>query len=118
MSSKNVISVDPIKGLAFYHKYDFIGRGFSGASINLLYNENLNKYNGLFICKAIEKTSKEKADYSNLFNSNRLSSAKILLPVTSDGEPDYEFMELYIKEKELIKLKEYINFMEDKLYKN
>ena len=98
LSDKNAISIDPIKGKAFYHKYDFIGRGFSGASINLLYSKNLNQYIALFLCTAIENTSSKKSSYGYLFNSNRLREGKILLPINSKGEPDYEFMENYIKE--------------------
>ena len=39
ISCGNAISIDPIGGKCFYHKYNFVGRGYSGASINLLYNE-------------------------------------------------------------------------------
>lgn len=100
ISKKNCISVDPIRGISFYQPFNFVGRGFSGASINLLYNNKINRYNALFICKAIEKTSKTKASYGYLFNSERLSKAKIFLPITNKGEPDYKFMEEYIKERE------------------
>ncbi len=105
ISSKNAISIDPIKGKAFFHEYNFVGRGFSGASINLLYKKDLNKYVALFLCKTIENTALNKASYGYLFNSDRLKRAKIMLPINSKGEPDYEFMEEYIKERE-IKLKE------------
>ena len=105
ISESKSISIDPIKGKAFFHRYSFVGRGYSGASINILYNQSLNIYNGLFICAAIEKTSNYKASYGYLFNGERLKKAKILLPANSKGEPDYEFMEEYIKERE-VKLKE------------
>lgn len=99
ISCKNAISIDPIKGKAFFHEYNFIGRGFSGASINLLYNKRLNKYIALFLCKVIENTALNKASYGYLFNSDRLRKAKIILPADYNGEPDYEFMEEYIKER-------------------
>lgn len=107
LSAKNAISIDPIKGTSFFHMYNFLGRGFSGASINNLYNEKMDKNNGLFVSKCIEKTSFFKASYGNLFNSNRLINAKILLPVSETGEPDYDFMENYIHELEQEKLSEY-----------
>lgn len=107
LSAKNAISIDPIKGTSFFHIYNFLGRGFSGASINNLYNEKLDKNNGLFASKCIEKTSFFKASYGNLFNSNRLINAKILLPVLENGEPDFDFMENYIYELEQEKLSEY-----------
>lgn len=100
ISLRNAISVDPIKGKAFFHKYNFVGRGFSGASINLLYKKEINKYIALFLCKSIENTACKKASYGYLFNGDRLRKAKILLPITKEGEPDYKFMEEYIKERE------------------
>ena len=110
LSAKNAISIDPIKGTSFFHIYNFLGRGFSGASINNLYNEKLDKNNGLFASKCIEKTSFFKASYGNLFNSNRLINAKILLPVLENGEPDFDFMENYIHEVEQEKLSEYKSY--------
>lgn len=115
VSKNNCISIDPIKGTSFYHSYDFCGRGFSGASINLLENEELTKLTGLFICKAIENTSFYKASYGNLFNSKRLARGIILLPVTPTDEIDYDFMEEYIKEVEKQKLKEYCEFATKRL---
>lgn len=61
ISKRNAISVDPVGGTTFHHDYDFVGRGFSGSSINLLYNDNLNNLNSKFVCSAIEKISKVKA---------------------------------------------------------
>lgn len=113
ISEWNCISVDPIKWISFYHKYDFIWRGFSWASINLLYNKELNQYSYLFLCKAIEITAKYKASYWNLFNSYRLSNAKILLPVDDLWNPDYKFMEDFIKEREKIKREKYRQYVEN-----
>ncbi len=112
ISEWNCISVDPIKWISFYHKYDFIWRGFSWASINLLYNKELNQYSYLFLCKAIEITAKYKASYWNLFNSYRLSNAKILLPADDLWNPDYKFMEDFIKEREKSKREKYRKYVE------
>mgnify|MGYP002624694393 CR=1 FL=1 len=109
ISDKNALSIDPIKGKVFYHPYNFVGRGFSGASINLLYNKHLTKYNALFLATAIEKTASSKASYGYLFNGNRLKYGIILLP-TTEGKPDYQFMEDYIKEIMRTKRQEYINY--------
>lgn len=110
----NSISVDPIGGNAFYHEYDFVGRGYSGASINTLYNKNLNKYNGLFICKSIEKTAKYKASYGYLFNSKRLENGIILLPVTNQL-PNWQFMEDYIKQEQKEIAQKVISYYEQKM---
>lgn len=111
ISNKNTISIDPIKGKTFYHKYNFIGRGFSGASINLLYNKKLNEYIGLFLSTMIENTASKKSSYGYLFNSNRLKNGKILLPTTQQGDPDYEFMENYTKRLIYNKLLKYLEYI-------
>ena len=117
ISKGGVISIDPIKGSSFYHPYDFVGRGFSGASVNLLHNSDINKASGLFICKQIEKTASEKSSYGYLFNSERLNKGAFLLPITPEGSPDYEYMEKYIKEIEKKKVDEYLEYAKRELEK-
>ena len=117
ISSKNCISIDPIGGKAFYHGYDFVGRGFSGASINTLYNERINEYTGLFIVNCIENTSKSKASYGYLFNSNRLARGIIQLPVSEENEPNWQFMEDYIKQERKKQAIQIRNYYEPKMLK-
>lgn len=93
ISNGNCIAVDPISGITMYQPIDFVGRGFSGASINLLYCKELNEKNALFICSAIERISKKVASYTNLFNSNRLANAKITLPTKKECIPDFDVIE-------------------------
>lgn len=100
ISKRSAISVDPVGGTTFYHEYDFVGRGFSGSSINLLYNDNLNSLNSKFVCSAIEKVSKVKASYGIHFNGNRLRSAKVLLPSDENGNPNWKYMTDFIKKLE------------------
>lgn len=57
ISKGNCIVVDPIKGLCMYQGADFVGRGFSGASINALYIENMDEISAMFIIAAIKKVS-------------------------------------------------------------
>ena len=104
ISIKNCISVDPIGGKAFFHDYDFVGRGGAGSAINLLYNTCLDKYSGLFICKILESSSFYKASYGVQLNGNRLKNLKLLIPVDNDGKPNWEYMGNFMKglEKESI----------------
>ena len=115
VSTGNTISVDPIKGSCFYHEYKFVGRGFSGASVNLLRTDKLNKYNAIFCCSVIQKTAMEKASYGYLFNSDRLKNGIILLPIDQDGNPNWHFMEEYIKEREEKKRSYLLTYYRDKL---
>jgi len=91
ISKGNCISVDPITGLSCYQPADFVGRGFSGASINLLYNDNLDEKTALFMCSTIEKVASSVAAYTNLFNSTRLATANIKVPVIENPNSDHEY---------------------------
>ena len=115
ITNSGVITVDPIKGVCFYHDYDFVGRGFSGASVNILINKNLNKFSGQFICTVIQKTSMSKASYGYLFNGNRLRNGKILLPIDSQGQPNWQFIEDYIKQEQKQQAQKIIDYYERKL---
>ena len=52
----NCITVSAIGGFSFYQEKDFVGRGGAGSAIKILYNENLNEQNALFICAILKKT--------------------------------------------------------------
>lgn len=97
LSRKNSISLDPIAGKAFFHEYNFVGRGGAGSAINLLYNPNVNKHNALFICSSLERVSKEKASYGVQLNGNRLKNTNLFLPIDERGEPYWDFMKDYIE---------------------
>ena len=79
----NCISVNPIDGTSYYQPYDFMGRGGSGASINLLYSKTippLNAERALYICAIIKKRA-YKFSYTNLLNGKRLENLIISLPI-------------------------------------
>lgn len=97
ISSKNVLTIDPIKGKTFYHPYNFIGRGGAGSAINVLKSSKFNKYRALFLSKVIEFNSAEKASYGTQLNGKRLRKQKIMLPVDNNNQPDWQFMEDYMK---------------------
>ena len=77
----------------------------------------INKFNGLFICSAIQKTSKLRASYGYLFNSNRLKNGTILLPIDNNGNPNWQFMEDYIKQEMKEQSQKIVDYYENKLLK-
>ncbi len=103
----NCITVSPIDGSSFYQEDDFIGRGGAGSSIILLYNPNLNPYNGYFIATVIRTVCRKYA-YSDMANKDTIGAEKIKLPVDETGNPDYKYMENYILNK-LSKLRNLLN---------
>lgn len=116
ISKGKCISIDPIGGKTFYHEYEFIGRGGAGSAINLLYNKNLNKQIALFLCNAIEKTSLEKASYAIALNGDRLRNAKILLPIDENGNPNWLYMENFIKKIEQNQIKNILKHLNGYIY--
>ena len=65
----------------------------------------INKHVALFLTVQFNKNNQKKFSYGYKACQDRLRKMSIILPVNSKGEPDYEFMEEYIKEREA-KLKE------------
>ena len=71
-----------------------------------LKNHKLNRYIALFLCKTINH-QKNKYNYAYKWSVGiRMNRGKILLPVNDSGEPDYLFMENYMRqiEENLLKL--------------
>lgn len=93
------ITVSPLDGSSFYQEEDFLGRGGSGASILILYNSHLNKNNALFICSVI-RSSANGFGYTDLLNGENLKSLTIKLPMDKTGQPDWAYMEKYMRKVE------------------
>lgn len=56
----------------------------------------MNSFIALFICTLVH-LEKFRWDYGRKWRPSRMPLSKIKLPVTKDGEPDWQFMEYYIK---------------------
>ena len=111
---KFVINTNAIIYTTFGDAY-YVEKNFSTSDeITILTSPNLNKYNGLFICNCL-KQNKKKYSFGRKAFSNKISKDKILLPVTADGNPDWSFMEEYIKENLLLKKDKYNDFVNNYL---
>lgn len=111
---KNVLGVNYNGSVVenFYHPYECI---FSDDVKRFhLRNWKDNKFSLLFMKTNILQ-QKSKFLYAYKFNENRMRAQNIILPVTSKGEIDYNFMESYIKELEDHKIKEYREFATKRL---
>lgn len=92
----NCITISPIDGSAFYQGTAFLGRGGAGSSILILYNSSMNKYSGLFIARMLTQTC-SKYSYGKMGNQESIKREKIMLPIDGNDNPDYYFMDQYIK---------------------
>ena len=75
----------------------------------------LNKYNANFIIMALRKNIIGNYNYGKILGSERIARLKILLPATSSGEPDFKYMEQYIKEMKQKKILDYIAYASKRL---
>ena len=111
----NCITVSPVDGSSFYQPFPFLGRGGAGSSVLLLYADGLNLYRGQFIARMISNTCSAKYTYGHMGNKDNIKRERIMLPATDDGEPDYQFMEDYVRELMIAKRKQYRDFVEKRL---
>ena len=79
-------------GYCNYCDVDFIG----STTLTCGYNEHLNKYVGMFLVSILD-LEKVRYSYGRKYSST-LASTIIKLPSTECGEPDYVYMENYIKQ--------------------
>ena len=97
--------------IGFYHPYECI---FSDSvkRFHLKHHED-NAFVLLFMKVAILQ-QKSKFGYLYKFNAERMANTRIMLPVTDDGTPDYEYMEQYAKNLMLRKYKQYLAYLDSK----
>lgn len=84
-------------GYAFYQPVTFT----CTHDVNPLYLKTkwgveMNKYIAMFLCTIIEK-ERFRWDYGRKWRPQRMPKSKIKLPVDTFGNPDWDFMEHYIK---------------------
>ena len=65
-------------------------------NILILRSKNLNKYNAMFF-NTIIRMDEFRFCYGRTLSLDRFKALTIKLPTTEDGQPDYQFMEDYIK---------------------
>lgn len=109
------ITVSPVDGSAFYQPYPFLGRGGAGSSILMLYADNINLYSGQFIAKMISNTCACKYTYGHMGNKDGIKRERIMLPIDKNKNPDYQFMEDYVKELISKKREQYLNYCKEQL---
>lgn len=88
-------------GHAYYQPTDFT----CSHDINPLYlkNHELNRNLAIFLICSIEK-QRICFEYARKWRPIRMIKSKIMLPVTKTGQPNYTFMEEYIRDKESLYL--------------
>lgn len=82
-------------GEAFYQEEPF----WASDDVNILYARSfwkMNKYNALFLVTVI-KGNKYRFSYGRKWTLDKMKDTILKLPSKSDGSPDFEYMEKFIK---------------------
>ena len=93
-------------GYSVYKAEDFI----ASTSVALGYADFLNRYVGIFITTIADKV-RGRYSYNYPRSETRLKNERLMLPVNDAGEPDFEYMENYIKKIEAAKYKKYLDYI-------
>lgn len=92
ISEKNCITIGAEGIVAFYQPTDFT----TGVKVYTIKCNKMNKYIAMFICTILDM-EKYRYNYGNARILDKIKEEKIKLPAGKDGEPDFDFMENYIK---------------------
>lgn len=86
---------DAAAGYCNYIHDDFIA--MSGKS-SCAYNDHMNEFSGLFIASVIQRVNSGKYSFKESWTGQKVLDTVIKLPVTPDGEPDWAYMEHYMRD--------------------
>ncbi|WP_296858550.1 restriction endonuclease subunit S [uncultured Methanobrevibacter sp.] len=105
---KNVLGVNYNGSVVenFYHPYTCL---FSDDVKRFHLKDYPDNRHVLLFFKTIILKQKVKYMYGYKFNAKRMKQQIILVPVDDEGDPDYEYMEQYMKNLEIKHLNKYIN---------
>lgn len=99
--------------IGFYHPYEAI---FTDDVKRIKFKQHEgNKYVYLFLKAAILK-QKSKYQYGYKFSGERMNRQKIVLPATTEGTPDFQYMENYMQYREYEILLKYTTERLDNLH--
>jgi hypothetical protein len=101
---------DGSAGYAIYKREKFI----STSDVIYGYADWLNSNSGIFFV-AVQDMIEEKYSHGYKRNQQHLRGDKVMLPVTDDGKPDYDYMSEYVQEHKEAMLAKYRDYAEKQI---
>jgi hypothetical protein len=92
--NKMTLSNSGSVGYLFFHDYEFVASDH--ITVIWLKDRELNKYIAIFLKPIFEKI-KYRYNFGREISNDRIVKEKIYLPVDNNGNPDWAYMEEYIK---------------------
>lgn len=97
--------------IGFYHPYECI---FSDDVKRFHLKHHADNAFVLLFMKVAILQQKSKFGYLYKFNAERMANTRVMLPITDEGAPDYQYMEQYAKNMMLRKYKQYLAYLDSK----
>ncbi len=95
--------------IAFYHPYECI---FTDDVKRLHLKNHIDDKYVLLFFTSLFAMQRVKYSYGYKFKEKRMHRQKLMLPVTDEGNPDYEYMEQYAKNMMLRKYEQHLVFID------
>lgn len=112
LNKGNAISLGAENADFFYQEFDYI----SGNKMYRIYNSKINKYIGLFLIQIFRTSIKEAGfGYGKGLTGTRFKDRIILMPIDEHYNPNWQFMEDYIKQEQRETTQKLINYYEQKI---
>lgn len=113
LNDENTISFGQDTATMFYQSKPY----FTGDKIKIVKYKNglFNKINALYFLTVMNKSFVNFSWGSSSFNVDIIKDQTIMLPVTSDGSPDYAFMENFISAVQKLVIKDVVLYADKKI---
>ena len=99
-------------GSAFFQEFEFV----ASDHVTSLQKEGIDEYAYLFMLPIISRLS-EKYSFNREINDLRISRERLMLPIQTDGTPDWEFMSAFMKKVEQDTLSGALHYLKLKKHK-
>lgn len=109
---KNTITLGAENADFFYQSVEYI----TGNKMYYIQNENITKNIGLFLVQTFRNSIKDSGfGYGKGLTGTRFKERLVMLPIDSQGQPNWQFMEDYIKQEQKQQAQKIIDYYERKL---
>jgi len=99
-------------GSCFYQQYEFV----ASDHVTALQNKDFSKGVYLFLSSVIKRLE-EKYSFNREINDARISRETVILPVDTTGNPNWQYMEDYVKRLELEQLENVLEYIYIYIYR-
>jgi len=114
LNEDNSISLGAENADFFFHENKYL----TGNKMYCIKNQYINKFNGLFLVNIFRNSIKGAGfGYGKGLTGTRFKTRYIVLPIDDNGNPNWQFMEDYIKKEMKAQSQKVITYYENKLSK-